>query len=87
MLFTKKARDKLYKSSSGVPRLVNILCHKALLVAYGRGDGAISHKIMETAIQDTASVTRSYKPLLITMGVGLVFIVGLVALFLFDGAI
>lgn len=55
-LFTKKARDLLYRSSRGIPRLVNILCHKALLVAYGRGDGKITHKVMRIAVRDTEAV-------------------------------
>lgn len=86
-LFTKKARDILYKSSSGVPRLVNILCHKALLVAYGRGDGTISHKIMHLAVKDTESVADNRKNLLITIGVGVGLVILCLLFFIYDGII
>jgi MSHA biogenesis protein MshM len=52
-LFTKKARDLLFQASNGVPRIVNILCHKALIAAYGRGDAQVTPKAMRLAVQDT----------------------------------
>lgn len=55
-LFSKKARDILYRASGGTPRLINILCHKALLVAFGRGEKKISHQAIRLAIYDTDSV-------------------------------
>lgn len=55
-LFTKKARKLLYKTSQGIPRLINILAHKALLVAYGKGEHTISHHAMLRAIHDTESI-------------------------------
>jgi len=55
-LFTKRARNLLYKASQGVPRLVNVLSHKSLLVAYGRGQKQIDHKIVRVAVKDTHSV-------------------------------
>lgn len=61
-LFTKKARNLLYKASQGVPRLVNVLSHKSLLVAYGRGLKLIDHKAVKIAVADTDSVmTNSWK--------------------------
>ena len=58
-LFTRKARNLLYKASSGVPRIVNILSHKALLVAYGQGEKQIDHKAMRLAVHDTESVYKA----------------------------
>lgn len=52
-IFSKKAYNKLYKASSGIPRLINILCHKAMLVSYGRGDYQVDHQAMSDAIHDT----------------------------------
>ncbi len=52
-LFTKKAKKILYRASQGTPRLVNILSHKALLAAYGRGIPQIDYKSMRLAIHDT----------------------------------
>lgn len=58
-LFTKKARNLLYKASQGVPRLVNVLSHKSLLVAYGRGLKLIDHKAVKVAVADTDSVMKN----------------------------
>lgn len=52
-LFTRKACDMLYKSSSGIPRLINILCHKSMMVTYGRGKQQVDHHAMLQAIFDT----------------------------------
>lgn len=52
-LFTERALRRLHRASRGIPRLVNVLCHKALLVAYGRGDRVIDHRHMQRAIADT----------------------------------
>jgi MSHA biogenesis protein MshM len=55
ILFTNKAKQLLYKSSLGLPRLLNILCHKSLLVAYGRGQTHVDHHAIRKAVVDTES--------------------------------
>jgi MSHA biogenesis protein MshM len=52
-IFSAKARRMLYRASGGIPRLINILCHKALLVAYGLGCHEIGARAMYHAIADT----------------------------------
>jgi len=52
-LFTEKARKALFKASNGVPRIINILCHKSLLIAFGRGERVITYQMLQMAIQDT----------------------------------
>lgn len=51
-LFTKRACEAIYKHSQGIPRLINILCHKALLCAYGEGKQNVNHKHIKMAAQD-----------------------------------
>lgn len=51
-LFTKKAVDQIYRTSNGIPRLINILCHKALLCAYGEGARKVTHKHIGAAVRD-----------------------------------
>jgi MSHA biogenesis protein MshM len=58
-LFLKKSLDLLFRASRGIPRLVNILCHKALISAYGRGKRKVDNKAMRMAIHDTESVYKS----------------------------
>jgi len=55
-LFNEKISRKLYKFSGGVPRLVNVLAHKCLLVAYGEGTSTITGKHLAKAVSDTESI-------------------------------
>jgi len=47
----------LHRASRGVPRLVNILMHKAMLLAYGEGARAVEQSHMRAAVSDTPSAT------------------------------
>lgn len=55
-LFSKRAQKKLFRASVGLPRLLNILCHKSLLVAYGMGLNKVGVHEVKQAILDTESV-------------------------------
>jgi MSHA biogenesis protein MshM len=59
-IFTRTAVRRLYSASAGVPRLANILAHKALMVAYGRGSKEVGAAEIRMAVRDTAT---SRKPL------------------------
>jgi len=48
----------LHRASRGLPRLVNILMHKAMLLVYGEGGYAIERRHMDAAIADTPVATR-----------------------------
>lgn len=52
-LFTDKAMKAVYKYSSGLPRVVNILCHKGLLASYGLGQNVVTSKSIKIARRDT----------------------------------
>lgn len=55
-LFEARAINLLTRASQGVPRLVNILCHKSLMLAYGQGEKTVAARHMKAAIADTESV-------------------------------
>lgn len=55
-LFMPDAVTELYKKSRGIPRLVNILCHKSLMAAYGLGHQTINRKHIRLAVKDTECV-------------------------------
>lgn len=55
-LFSPAAAKLIAKASGGVPRLVNILAHKSLMSAYGRGDSTIKKAHVIRAIEDTEGV-------------------------------
>jgi len=52
-LFESKAMGSLFKASRGIPRLINILSHKAMMAAYGEGTKYVDNKNMKAAIKDT----------------------------------
>ncbi|MBZ0091199.1 MAG: AAA family ATPase [Sulfuricellaceae bacterium] len=52
-LFSQGALNLLYRASGGVPRLVNILAHKSLMVVYGEGCRSVSSRHVKTALKDT----------------------------------
>jgi MSHA biogenesis protein MshM len=57
-LFNRASLRLLAAASGGIPRLVNILAHKALLFAYGRGDPQVTSFHLARAINDTEESRR-----------------------------
>lgn len=61
-LFEPAALDAVYRASRGIPRLVNILCHKAMMAAYGQGQSIVAQQQVKSATSDTedaAPLSRS----------------------------
>jgi len=52
-LFSHAIAKKVAKVSRGIPRLVNIICHKMLMLGYGEGSYQLTNKQLTRAIQDT----------------------------------
>lgn len=61
-LFSRGAVSKLYGASGGIPRLVNILAHKSLMVAYGQGKQEVTRTHVSEAARDTITVKRRLWP-------------------------
>jgi MSHA biogenesis protein MshM len=61
-LFADTAVKLIHRASKGVPRIINLLAHKALLSGYGKGVSQINRKQVVAAIRDTdgLSVPRTY---------------------------
>ena len=57
-LFTRSAMRHLHRASGGVPRLVNILAHKALLLTYGQGRMQVEARHVRAAVADTPAARR-----------------------------
>lgn len=60
-LFEASAVQALHQASQGVPRLINILCHKALMLAYGQGSPVVQKAHMKAAIKDTESAYNGWR--------------------------
>ena len=69
-LFSPRLIKQLYRSSRGIPRLVNLVCHKAMMSAYGMGDQRIKHCHLKLAAKDTEDVVIQ-KPRWLTIISGL----------------
>jgi len=55
-VFCPRVARTIARGCRGVPRLVNIVAHKCLLVAYGQGKATISTEHVRRAIADTESL-------------------------------
>lgn len=83
-LFSKRALDLLYRTSSGIPRIVNILCHKSLMVAFGKGERTVQVENIRDAAADTEGVdlpSFNYMPVAaavagVAIGAGLLIYLG-----------
>ncbi|WP_370660208.1 ExeA family protein, partial [Massilia glaciei] len=64
-LFTAAAVKRLYRASGGIPRLVNILAHKSLMLCYGQGRQQVSGAHVAAAARDTISSRRRLWPALL----------------------
>ncbi|MGD8674864.1 MAG: AAA family ATPase [Desulfobacterales bacterium] len=52
VVFTHSAYRLIYRYSTGIPRLINIVCDRALLTAFGRNQKKINSTTVRTAIRE-----------------------------------
>jgi len=55
-IFSEKALQRLHKKSRGVPRIINLLCNKALMLAYAAGVFHVDAKTIDEAALDSQQV-------------------------------
>jgi MSHA biogenesis protein MshM len=58
-LFTRSAVRALHRASGGVPRLVNIVAHKAMLLAFGEGRQEVLQSHVRAASNDTPTTRQA----------------------------
>jgi len=56
MPFPPRALDRLYRLSGGIPRLINVICDRALLGAYAADLEAVSPRVLEKAASEVLGV-------------------------------
>lgn len=66
-LFSRRAIKALYRASGGIPRLVNILAHKAMMLSFGTGEYRIGAHQVRVAAEDTQAALKvmHYQPYVI----------------------
>ena len=52
-LFDSAAQRRLFKLSHGIPRIINVLCNKAMMLSYASGEFYVNRKHIETAAADS----------------------------------
>ena len=77
-MFSRGALAEIKRRTRGVPRLVNILAHKALLAAYGKGRQMIARADVVAAARDTGatrvSSSRRFTPTVVLISIVLLVI-------------
>ncbi|WP_415886266.1 ExeA family protein [Neptuniibacter sp. QD37_6] len=82
-LFKRDAARKIAQASGGTPRLINILSHKALMAAYGKGDLKVDGGHVFRAIEDTEGISIPSNPLPLIWGsIGLLFTLTIIFVYL-----
>jgi len=77
-LFSKSAVGKLYRITGGTPRLINIIAHKALMLAFSEGRQQVSSSHIRGAAADTPEVRRDWLPwALALIGVAIIASLGI----------
>ena len=59
-LFSDGALKSIHRASRGVPRLVNILAHKSLLLVFGEGGRLAERRHVRVAVEDTPSASTPW---------------------------
>ncbi len=77
-LFSASAVGKLHRITGGTPRLVNIVAHKALMLAFSDGRQQVSARHIRDAAADTPEVRRDWLPWAVALtGAALVVSLGI----------
>lgn len=53
-VFNSAARKEVFRLSGGIPRIINVICDRALLGAYSRGIRTIDHKLVREAASEVS---------------------------------
>jgi MSHA biogenesis protein MshM len=74
-LFSSNAVRLLRFTSKGIPRLVNILAHKSLMLAYGEGKRQVLARHVIVASKDTATARKIAAPMYLLGGAMVMMVV------------
>ena len=61
----------LWRASRGLPRLINIIAAKAMMLAYGQGAPRVLRRHILAAAQDTLAARKALRPYVLAGGVGM----------------
>lgn len=84
-LFSPKLTRKIAEASRGIPRLINILAHKALMLSFGEGATQVRIAHIKGAIQDTEDASRGSQNWPTYMAIALIVCAAAIAALLASG--
>ena len=61
-VFSSRALKVIYRASGGIPRLVNVICDKALVLGYGAGAKVVKARIVKEVLKDWKPFQRPAAP-------------------------
>ena len=79
-LFSDKSMKKLWKGSRGIPRLINVLAHKSLMLAYGRGQYVVKPDAVRLAVNDTEDAVIKRKGVNVLLILAVLMVITVAAL-------
>jgi general secretion pathway protein A len=83
-IFTPRALRRIYRASRGIPRLINVICDKALVLGYGADTRQITDRIVKEVIEDWsvfgASIVPSPKRLRLRLATILLSLIAVVSI-------
>lgn len=71
-VFNRKISQRIYKASHGIPRIINVIANKSLMLCYGYGVYAVNRKVVSEAISDTVGLTASNRKYNILRRLGII---------------
>lgn len=82
-IFTPRALQRVFRFSGGLPRLINVACDRALLIAYTKGSREVTARMVSAAIADVKKEEPRVFPLQIPryLAVGAVCVLAVCALY------
>jgi general secretion pathway protein A len=91
MVFTPQAIDRISKFSNGIPRVINILCDRALLTGYTTSSRKIDEEIVKDTIKELSHLKshrtvsqRGVRPLYAILVIVILAVLGLGTLYFFN---
>ncbi len=88
-LFNPAAIKKVYKLSKGIPRLINVICDKALLGAYASGLRPVTASIIDQAAKEVFNSSGFWGNKLlfkVISGLAILAVLAIIAYYLFSGS-
>ncbi|MCG6909957.1 MAG: AAA family ATPase [Deltaproteobacteria bacterium] len=89
-LFSKSALKEIFKHANGIPRLINIICDRSLLIAFSRNQKRVSGSMVRMAIRELWSRGDHRKRFPLkrrTVTMGLIAAAAVVAVLLLPGIV